>query len=163
VLGNIVGQDIRPYSTYLLGLVGLLALLGTYVEEWVREFYASVWIAPYHSYIHYALASTDYRVTAQCARETWGLTAYETKIQELCYAGFEPPHRPHGGELPPIDVISPCFCPPFFEGSSHAVGGLTRPARILDFVMRKTLLPRPGYRDGFTRIHQWLIAHLVAQ
>jgi len=30
-------------------------------------------------------------------------------------------------------------------------------------MMRKTLLPRPGYRDGFTRIQQWLIAHLIAQ
>ena len=29
--------------------------------------------------------------------------------------------------------------------------------------MRKTLLPRPSYHDGFTRIQQWLIAHLIAQ
>jgi len=49
------------------------------------------------------------------------------------------------------------------EGSSRTVGDLTRPARIPDFVMRKTLLPRTGYRDGFTRIQQWLIAHLIAQ
>jgi len=49
--------------SYLPGLAGLLALLGTYVEEWVGEFYASVWVAPDHSYIHYALAGTDYRVT----------------------------------------------------------------------------------------------------
>jgi len=40
--------------------------------------------------------------------------------------------------------------------------GLTRPACILEFVMRKTLLPRPGYREGSTRIQQWLVAHLVA-
>ena len=56
--------------TYLLGLVGLLALLGTYVEEWVREFYASVWVAPDHYFTQYPLAGTDYRVTAQRARET---------------------------------------------------------------------------------------------
>jgi hypothetical protein len=124
----------------------------------VREFYASVWIALDHNYIHYALVDTDYRVTAQCARETWGLTAYDTKIHELCYGSYEPPRRPHGGELPPVDFISSCFCQPFIKVSSRSVGGLTRPARILDFVMRKTLLPRPGYRDGFT-IQQWLIAH----
>ena len=154
VLGNVVGQDIRPYMSYLPGLAGLLALPGTYVEEWVREFYALVWVAPEHSYIHYALAHTDYKVTAQRARETWGLTAYDTKIHELCYAGYEPPRHPRGGELPPVDFISPCFCQPFSEGSSRSDGGLTRPARILDFVMRKTLLPRPGYHDGFTRIQQ---------
>ena len=55
VLGNMVGAYIRLYFTYLLGLPGLLALPGTYVEEWVKEFFASVWIAPDHSYIHYAL------------------------------------------------------------------------------------------------------------
>ena len=64
VLGNVVGADIRKYFTYLPGLPGLLALVGNYVEEWVREFYASVWVAPDHSYIHYTLAGTDYRVTA---------------------------------------------------------------------------------------------------
>jgi hypothetical protein len=59
-----VGQDIRQYFSYLRGLLALLVLPGTYMEEWVREFYASVWIAPDHSYIHYALAGRDYRVTA---------------------------------------------------------------------------------------------------
>jgi hypothetical protein len=64
VLGNVVGADIRQYFTYLPGLPCLLALPGTYVEEWVREFFASVWIAPDHSYIHYSLADRDYRVIA---------------------------------------------------------------------------------------------------
>jgi len=162
VLGNMVGQDMKQYFSYLPGLPGLLALPGTYVEEWVREFYVPVWIAPDHSYIHYALADTDYRVTAQRARETWGLTTFDTKIHRLCCGSFKPLRRPHGAELPPVNFISPCFRQPFTEGSSHSVGGLTRPARILDFVMRKTLLSRPGYHDGFTRILPWLIAHLVA-
>ena len=43
------------------------------------------------------------------------------------------------------------------------MGDLTRPARILDFVLRKTLFPRTGYRDGFTRIPQWLVAHLISK
>jgi len=30
-------------------------------------------------------------------------------------------------------------------------------------VLRKTLLPRTGYRDGFTHIQQWLVAHLISQ
>jgi len=64
VVGNIIGQDIRPYLSYLLGLARLLALPCNYVEEWVREFYASVWVAPDHSYIHYALVGTNYRVIA---------------------------------------------------------------------------------------------------
>jgi len=90
VLGNGVGQDIRPLLSYLPGLAKFLALPGNYAEEWVREFYASVWVALDHSYIHYTLAGTGYRVTPQHARETWGLTTLETKIHELCYSGIEP-------------------------------------------------------------------------
>jgi len=122
-----------------------------------------VWVAPDHSYIHYALAGIDYRVTAQRAREVLGLTAYATRIHELCYGNFEHPRRPHGGALPPVDFVAPCLSQPFGEGSNRTVGDLTRPARILDFVMRKTLFPRIGYRDSFTRIQQWLIAHVIAQ
>jgi len=91
ILRNMVGADIRQYITYLTGLLGLLSLLGTYVEEWVREFYTSVWVAPGHSYIHYGLTGIDYRVIAQRAREVVGLTAYATMIHELCYGNFEPP------------------------------------------------------------------------
>jgi len=80
ILGNVVGADIHQYFTYLHGLPELLALPGTYCEQWVREFYASVWVSPDHSYIHYALAGTDYRVTAQRAREVLGLRAYSTRI-----------------------------------------------------------------------------------
>jgi len=43
------------------------------------------------------------------------------------------------------------------------VGDLTCPTRILDFVLRKTLFPTTGYKDGFTWIQQWLVAHLIAQ
>ena len=91
VLGNMVGADIRQYFTYLTGLLELLALLGTYCEEWVREFYALVWVSLDHSYIHYALAGTDYRVTARRAREVLGLTASPTRIHQLYYGNFEPP------------------------------------------------------------------------
>jgi len=122
-----------------------------------------VWVSPDHSYIHYALARTDYKVIAQAAREVLGLRAYPTRIHQLCYGNFEPPQCPHGGEVPPVDFVAPSFRLPFGEGSSRTVGDLTRPARILDFVLRKTLLPRTGYRDGFTWIQQWLVAHLISK
>jgi hypothetical protein len=95
--------------TYILGLVCLLALPGTYVEEWVREFYATVWISPDHSFIHYALAGSDYRVSAQRARETLGLQESETRIHELCYSRIEPPCHPHGGSLPSVEFVAPCY------------------------------------------------------
>jgi len=91
VLGNVVGADIRQYFTYLTGLPELLALPGTYCEEWVWDFYASVWVSPDHSYIQYTLAGTDYRVSAWRAREVLRLAAASTPIHQLCYGNFEPP------------------------------------------------------------------------
>jgi len=120
ILENMVGADIRQYFTYLHGLPELLALPGTYCEQWVREFYASVWVSQDHSYIHYALAGTDYRVTAQRAREVLGLRAYSTRIHQLCYGNFEPPRRPHSGEIPPVDFVAPCFHLPFGEGQQDS-------------------------------------------
>jgi len=163
ILRNVVGADITQYFIYLHRLRELLALPGTYSEEWVREFYASVWVSPDHSYIHYTLASTGYRLRAQSAREVLGLRAYSTRIHQLCYGNFEPPRRPHGGALPPVDFVASCFRQPFRDGFSRTVGELTRLARILDFVLRKTLFPRTGYRDGFTKIQQWLVAHLISK
>jgi len=93
VLGNVVGADIRQYFTYLTGFPDLLALPGTDVEEWVREFYASVWVALDHSYIHYALAGTDYRVTAERAGEVFGLTALPRSIS--CAMGTLSPLDDH--------------------------------------------------------------------
>ena len=160
-LANIARQDIRPQLTFLPGLVGSLALLRTYVEDQVREFYATVQIAPDHSFIHYALARTDYRVTAQRARETLGLRESKTRIHELCYLGIERPRHPQSSSLPLVEFVAPCYKPPFTKGSSRALVSLTCHTWILDVVMRKTLLPRPGFHKGFTCIQQWLVAHLV--
>jgi hypothetical protein len=35
------------------------------------------------------------------------------------------------------------------------------PVRLLDAIIKRTILPRPNFRDGTTRLHQWLLSHLV--
>ena len=40
------GEQVRPHLTFLHGLVDLLGQTGGYIASWVREFYASLWIAP---------------------------------------------------------------------------------------------------------------------
>ena len=48
--------------------------------------------------------------------------------------------------MPPIDLVRHCFTEPFGEGSSKTPSDLTPTARVLDAIMRRTLLPRMGYR-----------------
>ena len=65
--------------------------------------------------------------------------------------------------MPPTDLVRVCFIEPFGEGSSRTPRDLTPTARLLDAIMRRTLLPRMGYREGLTRIQLWLVCHLVSQ
>jgi len=63
------GEQIRPYLTYLPGLADLMGRSGSYVAEWVRQFYASLWIDPGHRFIHFAVGGRDHRLYGNLARE----------------------------------------------------------------------------------------------
>jgi hypothetical protein len=52
--------------------------------------------------------------------------------------------------VPPTDLIRPCFRELFDEGSRRIPASLTPLARVLDAIVRWTLLPRLGYRDMYT-------------
>ena len=65
--------------------------------------------------------------------------------------------------VPPTDLVHHCFTEPFSEGSSRTPSDLTPTARVLEAIMRRTLLPRMGYREGLTRIQLWLLNALMQQ
>ena len=65
--------------------------------------------------------------------------------------------------MPPIDLVHHCFTEPFGEGSSRTPSDLTPTTRGLDAIMRRTLLPRMGYREGLTHIQLWLLNSLMQQ
>jgi hypothetical protein len=113
-------------------------------------------------FIHFAFRGHDYRLQSSRAREILRLLESPIRIHEICYGQTEPPRRPHGGLVPPTNLVRPCFTEPFGEGSSRTPCDLTPKARILEVVMRRTLLLRVGYREGLTRIQLWLVHHLVS-
>jgi hypothetical protein len=65
--------------------------------------------------------------------------------------------------VPPTDMIRPYFCEPFGEGFRRTPASLTPIARVLDAIVRRTLLLRLGYREGLTRMQLWVVHHLVSQ
>ena len=85
-------------------------------------------------------------------REILRILESPIRLHEVCYGQTEPPRRPHGGLVPPIDIIRVCFIEPFGEGSSRTPRDLTPTARLLDAIMRRTLLSRMGYHEGLTQI-----------
>jgi hypothetical protein len=58
----VIGEQLRPHISFLLGLSDLLGQTGAYYGTWVREFYSSLWIDPAHEFIHFAFRGRDCRL-----------------------------------------------------------------------------------------------------
>jgi hypothetical protein len=141
----VAGEQIRLHLSYLPGLTDLLRRTDRYVPEWVREYYSSLWIDPRHRYIHFTFRGRDNRLQSSRTREILRHPESPIRIHEICYGQTEQLRHPHGGLVPPIDLVKPCFIEPFGEGSSRTPRDLNPTAQILEVVMRRTLLLRVGY------------------
>ena len=65
--------------------------------------------------------------------------------------------------MPPTNLVRHYFTEPFGEGSRRNPSDLNPTTRVLEAIMRRTLLPRMGYREGLTQIQLWLINSLMQQ
>ena len=65
--------------------------------------------------------------------------------------------------MPPTDLVRHCFKEPFGEGSRRNPSDLTPTARVLEAIIRRTLLPKMGYKEGLTRLQLWLLNALMQQ
>jgi hypothetical protein len=149
--------------SFLPSLSDFLGRTGAYCGTWVREFYSSLWIDPAHEFIHFAFRGRDRRLYSTRVWDILRLPALETKIHQLCFGQTSPPRHPHGGTVPPTDLVRPCFREPFGEGSRRTPASLTPLARVLDAIVRRTLLSRLGYREGLTHMQLWVVHHLISQ
>jgi hypothetical protein len=85
-----------------------------------------------------------------------------TRLHSLCYGTSDPPRRPHGGVAPGTAHVAALFRPPFSDGSRRSPADFTTAAKFLSQLMRRTLLPRMGYREATTHIQLWLLGALVS-
>jgi hypothetical protein len=56
------------HLSYLPGLLTLLTTSGRYVEEWVRVFYATIWIDPDHHWMRFRFEREDVTIHASRIR-----------------------------------------------------------------------------------------------
>jgi hypothetical protein len=66
------GADSEVHLSYLPGLLTLLTTSGRYVEEWVRVFYAYVWIDPDHQWMSFHFERKDFTIHASQIRQLFG-------------------------------------------------------------------------------------------
>jgi hypothetical protein len=146
------GADSEVHLSYLPGLLTLLTTSDRYVEEWVRVFYASVWIDPDHQWMRFRFEREDVTIHASQIRQLFGFNESLTRLHSLCYGTSDPPRHPHDGVAPGTDHVVALFRPPFSDGSRRSPADFTTAAKFLYQLMRRTLLPRMGYREAATHI-----------
>jgi hypothetical protein len=103
------GADSEVHLSYLPGLLTLLTTSGRYVEEWVRVFYASVWIDPNHQWMRFRFEREDVTIHASQIRQLFGFTESSTHLHNLCYGTSNPPRHPHGGVAPATAHVAVLF------------------------------------------------------
>jgi hypothetical protein len=59
-----VSADSEVHLSYLPGLLTLLTISGRYVKEWVRVFYATIWIDPDHHWMRFRFEQEDVTIHA---------------------------------------------------------------------------------------------------
>jgi hypothetical protein len=95
-------------------------------------------------------------------RQLFGFPESLTRLHSLCYSTSDPPRHPHGGVAPTTAHITTLFEPPFTDGSRRSPADFTPAAKYLYELMRRTLLPRMGYREATTHIQLWLLGALIS-
>jgi hypothetical protein len=156
------GADSEVYLSFLPGLLSLLTASGRYIEEWVRVFYATVWIDPDHQWMRFRFEREDVTLHASQIRQLFGFPESSTRLHCLCYGTSDPPRRPHGGVALATAHVASLFVPPFIDGSRRSPADFTPAVKYLYELMRRTLLPRMGYRDATTHIQLWLLGAFIS-
>jgi len=91
-----------------------------------------------------------------------GVDLVDVSLHERVYGDADPPRRALiGGIAPSHEAISRCFHQPFPASYAKVPSLLTPEAYTVHLALRRTLLPRSGYVEGFTGLQQLLLLHIL--
>jgi hypothetical protein len=91
-----------------------------------------------------------------------GVDLVDVSLHEMVYGDADPPRRAMiGGIAPSHEAISQCFRQPFPASYARVPSLLTPEAYAAHMALRRTLLPRSGYPEGFTGLQQLLLLHIL--
>ena len=157
------GADVRAHFAHFRGLPRLLEMeQNRYIEDWVRVFYATAWIAPERRAVHFMFGGQDFGLSRATIAGILGVDLVDVSLHERVYGDSDPPRRAMvGGIAPSHEAITQCFRQPFPASYARVPSLLTPEAYAVHMALRRTLLPRSGYPEGFTGLQQLLLLHIL--
>jgi hypothetical protein len=157
------GADVREHFAHFRGLPRLLQIeRNRYIEDWVRVFYATACIALERRVVHFMFGGQVFGLSRATLAGILGVDLVDVSLHEMVYGDADPPRKAMiGGIAPSHEAISQCFHQPFPASYARVPSLLTPEAYAVHMALRRTLLPRSGYSEGFTGLQQLLLLHIL--
>jgi hypothetical protein len=159
----VAGEAILPFFDYQRGLVDLVTIRSRYVPDWVRVFYATVYIDADQVAIRFMFMGQHQRLTREGIVELLQVGLHNDLIHYLAYPDVEPPRRAHSPVPPSDDEISFLFQQPFLPGTPRTPERLIREAYVVHYSLRRSVLYRMGNAKSLTGVQQWLLVYVMAK
>jgi hypothetical protein len=157
------GEAILPFFDYQRGLVDLVTRRSRYVPDWVRVFYATVYVDTDRVAIRFMFMGQQQRLTREGIAELLQVHLHDDSIHYLAYPDVEPPRRAHSPVLPPDEEISFLFVQLFLPGTPRTPDRLVREVYIVHYTVRRSVLYRMGNAESLPEVQQWLLMYVMAK
>jgi hypothetical protein len=157
------GVPILPFFDYQWGLVNLVTRRSRYVPDWVRVFYATIYVDTDRVAIRFMFMGQQQRLTREGIAELLQVDLHDDSIHYLAYPDIEPPRRAHSPILPTNEEIIFLFQQPFLRGTPRTPDRLIREAYVVHYALRRSVLYGMGNAESLTRVQQWLLMYVTAK
>jgi hypothetical protein len=145
------------------GLLDLLTRAHGYVPDWVKIFFASLWIPWGRQYIEFMFRGDHHWLYREEIAKAQGVDLVPiTRVHELYYPGGVPPrHALASRTPPPVKIVSILFRQPFSPDSLRSSRELTQLVIVLLLAFKKSLFPRASFGEAITVMQQWLLSFVL--
>jgi hypothetical protein len=148
------GEPILLFFDYQRGLADLVSRRSRYVPDWVRVFYATVYVEADRLSLRFMFMGQRHRLTREGIADLLQVDLHDDSIHYLAYPDIEPPRRAHSPVLPSNEEISFLFLQSFVPGTPRTPDRLTREAYVVHYVLRRSVLYRMGNTESLTGVQQ---------
>jgi len=158
-MGNVIQRNLFQYFDHIPGLPDFLQHIHKYVEDWVRVFYTTLYVGPDREYIQFMFQGRPVKLYKGNVAILLGLELSDRRLHTDVYGDSKPPRCLKNERTVLLDDEVRSL---FREGARERTPPqLTPESGIIHRAMRRTLMPRSGYREGITTLQQHLLRALM--